>query len=84
MGDSADVSLAAAGLPNPAIAQADAPAQRHRGLADDAQDRLAEVLTTNTLTSSLRGLSAALSTPFSHSVDPAAEAMRLNADGFVP
>ena len=79
MGDSADISLAAAGLPNPANAQADAPAQRHRGLADDAQDRLAEVLTTNTLSRSF-----AFGTPSSHSVDQAAKAMRLNADGFVP
>ena len=56
MGDPADVSLAATGLPNPADASTDAPAQRHRGLADDAQDGLAEVPTANPLPRIDRGL----------------------------
>ena len=49
MGDPADVSLAATGLPNSADAQTNAPAQRHRGLADNAQDGLAAVFTAGAL-----------------------------------
>jgi hypothetical protein len=62
VGDLADVSLAATGLPDPADAPTDASAQRHRGLANDAQDGVAEVLTANPLTRFDRGGDQTLTT----------------------
>ena len=50
MGDSADISLAAAGLPNPAIAKADASSQRHRGVEHHEKDGLAAMPPTRPLT----------------------------------